>query len=134
MKKKNILITILAAGAFLLVGLQAVSVAMSKGHMGYLADALCAEKKVSAGGFNLITSPEKHTVACMNMPPCLKSGFGVFLKDDASGNYVFHKFDAKGTELAKAMLKKTDRTDNMKISVNGVFQNGIVMVDSISEV
>jgi len=118
--------------ALLVVSLQTVSFAMPNAQTGYLADVLCATNRKSAGGFDLTTTPEKHTVMCMNMPPCVKSGYGIFLKDGA-GRYAFFKFDGKGNELAKGLLGKTKRADNMSIKVAGKLVGDTFMVASLME-
>jgi len=122
----------IVVAALLVVSLQTVSFAMSNAHTGYLADVLCAKNGKSAANFNLLTNPEKHTVACMKMPPCVKSGYGIFMKDGA-GRYAFFKFDGKGTELAKELLDKTKRADNMSVKVTGELVGDTFMVESLME-
>jgi len=90
----------------------------SKDLTGYLSDVACATKGVAGDGANLSTHPEKHTVACMKMPACMASGFGILIKAK-SGEYTFVKFDQKGNEMAKKLLEATKKTDNMKIKVQG---------------
>ena len=110
-----------------------LTAAKTDGYDGYLSDVLCAVNGVSAGGFNLTASPEKHTVMCMQMPPCESSGYGVFMKDAQSGKYVFYKFDSQGNELAKKLLKNTQKADHMRIVVTGSMGNGMIKVDQLVE-
>jgi len=130
-KKYNFIMVVMVA-ALLVVSLQAVSFAMSHVQTGYLSDVMCAKNGESGGGFDLLKSPEKHTVACMKMPPCVKSGYGIFMKDGA-GRYAFFKFDAKGTELAKGLLDKTKKDDNVGIKVTGKLVGDTFMVESLME-
>jgi hypothetical protein len=119
---------------FLLVVLfQVVAFAGPTEYVGYLSDVKCAVKGTAGDGANLQTNPEKHTVACMKMPGCAASGYGVLVKDEKGGKYVFHKFDAKGNEIAKKLLKTTKRTDNMNIMVKGVMGKDAIKVETIVE-
>jgi hypothetical protein len=133
MDKKNVWILTTFVAILLIISLQAVSFAEAKNHVGYLADVLCGQKGVSAFGSNLITNPEKHTVACMKMPPCEASGYGIYMKDAKSGKYVFYKFDEKGTELAKGLLKNTKKANNMLIKVEGTLDEDTIIVENIIE-
>lgn len=132
MVKKYKFIMAIVVGALLVVALQAVSFAMSDAHTGYLSDVMCAENGKSAAGFNLLTNPEKHTVGCMLMPPCVKSGYGIFMKDGA-GRYAYFKFDGKGNKLAKGLLDQTQKDDNMSVKVTGKLVGNTFMVESLME-
>ena len=103
-----------------------------KEFVGYLSDAACAKNGVAGDGANLATNPEKHTVACMKMPACMASGYGILMKNK-SGKYVFTKFDPKGTDLAKKILESTKKMDNMKIKVMGMKSKNMIQVESITE-
>jgi len=102
--------------------------------MGYLSDVKCAESNngISADGFNLKLNPEKHTVKCMKMPPCAMSGYGMFIKGN-DGKYSFYRFDKKGAEMSKELLKKTKKKDNVSIHVMGVLKDNIIHVDTLQE-
>jgi hypothetical protein len=91
----------------------------SKDLTGYLSDVACGTKGIAGDGANLATHPEKHTVACMKMPACMSSGYGILIKAK-SGEYTFVKFDQKGNEMAKKLLEATKKTDNMKIKAQGM--------------
>ncbi len=129
-KYKFIMSVILVA--LVVVSLQTVSFAMSNAHTGYLSDVMCAKNGESGGGFNLLTNPEKHTVMCMKMPPCVKSGYGIFMKDGL-GRYAFFKLDGKGSALAKGLLDKTQKDDNMSVKVTGKLVGDTFLVESIVE-
>lgn len=136
--KKGVLVT----GVFLAMSMALTVWGMDKASdspkskvvMGYISDVKCAESPngVSADGFNLKETPEKHTTACMKMPVCEASGYGVFLKG-SDGKYSFTKFDKKGNDLVKAFLKKTRKKDGLMMDVTGTFKNGILHVESIKE-
>ena len=52
----------------------------SKEFTGYLSDVACATKAMAGDGADLTTNPEKHTVACLKMPACMASGYGILIK------------------------------------------------------
>jgi hypothetical protein len=133
MVKQIKLIMAVVIGAFLIISLQTVSFATSDTYTGYLSDVLCAKNGKSPDGFNLLKSPEKHTVGCMLMRSCVKSGYGIFIKDGA-GQYSFFKFDSKGTKLAKGLLDQTDREDNMGVKVTGQLVGDTLMVTNLIEI
>ena len=133
MNKHKLLILTVFVAALFLISLQTVSFAGSQDHVGFLADVRCGNNGESAGGFNLITNPEKHTVVCMKMRPCKASGYGLYIKDGESGKYVFYKFDEKGTELSKGLLKNTKKADNMLIKVKGTLDKDTIVVENIIE-
>jgi len=119
--------------SLLLLLLQVVAFAHSTEYVGYLSDVMCASKGIAGDGANLQTNPEKHTVACMRMPDCAASGYGVLIKDKKAGKYIFYKFHEKGNEIAKKLLETTKKTDNMQIKVKGTMIKDIIMVESIVE-
>ena len=107
---------------------------MGKVVMGYLSDVKCATSPngIALDGANLATNPEKHTAACLKMPSCEASGYGIYMKD-SGGKYAFMKFDSKGNDLAKAYLKKTKRKDGLIVDVTGTAEGNIYKVEKISE-
>jgi hypothetical protein len=113
--------------------LQVVVFAKSTEYVGYLSDVMCASKGIAGDGTNLQKSPKKHTVACMKMPDCASSGYGVFIKDKEADKYIFYKFDKKGNDIAKKLLETTKKTDNMKMKVKGTMIKDLIMVESIVE-
>lgn len=133
MNKNNLLILTIFVAALFFIALQTVSFAKSQDHVGFLADVRCGINGESAGGYNLITNPEKHTIVCMKMKPCKASGYGLFIKDGESGKYVFYKFNEKGTELSKGLLKNTKKADNMLIKVKGTLDEDTIIVEDIIE-
>ena len=113
--------------------LQVVVFAKSTEYVGYLSDVMCASKGIAGDGTNLHKNPKKHTVACMKMPDCASSGYGVFIKDKEAGKYIFYRFHEKGNDIAKKLLETTKKTDTIKIKVKGTMIKDIIMVESIVE-
>jgi hypothetical protein len=96
---------------------------LNEEYTGILIDADCSGT----------ASPGKHTKACSLMPGCIKSGFGIDVKQ-ADGTWKFIKFDARGQKLAKEnILDKTKRESNLTIVVQGILKNGVLEVASITE-
>ena len=132
MKRKGFFVTVISFAA-LSAGLLFAQ-GKSTVVMGYLTDVKCATAPngVSADGADMANTPEKHTAACMRMPACEVSGYGVMLKGK-NGKYALLKFDQKGTDLAKAYLKKTKRKDGLVLDVKGVIDGVVIKVESVKE-
>jgi hypothetical protein len=99
---------------------------------GILSDVRCWTAGTAGDGTDMRMNPEKHTVACLKMPDCMKSGYGIVMKDTA-GKYEFYKFDAAGSKMAVDLLNKTTKTDKMMITVMGTKQKDMIEVESIVE-
>jgi len=99
---------------------------------GILSDVRCWTAGTAGDGTDMKMNPEKHTIACLKMPDCMKSGYGIVMKDTA-GKYEFYKFDAAGTKMAVDLLNNTTKTDNMTITVIGTKQKDMIKVESIVE-
>lgn len=106
----------------------------SKGIYGYLSDKLCSTTSngISADGANMKTNPENHTVSCMLVDSCSKSGFGLMIKGK-DGMYTFTKFDKNGNEKALTLLKNTKRQNGMYVEVSGKKIKNEIIVSSIAE-
>ncbi len=102
--------------------------------MGYLSDVMSAESNngVTADGIDLKKNPEKLTVVKMKTLPSAMSGYGLFEKG-SDGKYSFHRFDKKGTDLSKDLLKKTDKKNGISVHVTGELKGNIIYVESIQE-
>jgi hypothetical protein len=89
--------------------------------VGFLTDVQCGESfesdKMAAG----------HTKECCLMPACAASGFGLYTKKKLI------KFDAAGSEKAKAYLQATKREKNLKVKVKGEMQGDVFAVVSIED-
>jgi hypothetical protein len=64
----------------------------------------------------------------------MASGYGLIIRNTETGKYNFYKFDEKGDEIARKLLKTTNKTDNMQIKVRGtVDKKMVIKVKSIEE-
>ncbi|OHD11277.1 MAG: hypothetical protein A2Y34_14325 [Spirochaetes bacterium GWC1_27_15] len=101
---------------------------------GYICDVLCGVKGKDLGNENLIKNPQKHTVACMKMSSCAKSGFGIFIKDKGKDTYTFYRFAKAGNSLAyKNIIEKTTKKEGVFIEVKGTLKNKTITLTSIIE-
>jgi hypothetical protein len=90
---------------------------------GYLLDKMCSTKVMSSK--NPSAAIKKHTAKCSE--ECQAGGYGVMV------NKKYYEFDAKGNELATAILKDTKKTDSLSIQVTGTIQGNKINVDSLKE-
>jgi hypothetical protein len=81
-----------------------------------LMDADCAGSKSDKA--------DTHTRSCALK--CADSGFGVVVDNK------FVPLDAKGNELAKAALEKSDKKDHLRVTVEGELKDGVIQVSSLS--
>ena len=93
---------------------------------GYVVDKACSAGRAKAA--DPMAAAANHTRDCALMPNCAASGYGVF----ADGKY--YEFDAKGTELAKAMLEASKKTKGLKATVTGTVKDSKLAVEKIEEV
>jgi hypothetical protein len=126
--KKNLIIPVFA----LLVALSMIVVALAQGgatsFSGPIVDQMCAGGMVKKGSHSGAAG-HSGKAGCALKEACAKSGFGVF----ADGK--FHKFDAKGNELAKAALEKSSKDTGVNFKVTGKADSeGNIAVTSIEEV
>jgi hypothetical protein len=134
-------LVLLACLVILLVSaLSLIAVEKAKGPMktamtersfaGFLSDQNCGMSGKDPMGNDLVMYPGKNTVA--NMKTNEKSGFGLYIKGQ-SGKYVFHKFDMKGSEMAKTqILDKTTMKNNIMVTVMGTLdKDGMINVKTI---
>lgn len=70
-------------------------------------------------------NPDAHTKACAMQ--CAKSGFGIFTQDGK-----FLKFDAKGNQEMMDALKKSNKTDHLRVDVKGEQSGDTIKVESLS--
>lgn len=89
---------------------------------GVLMDKMCSAKAVT-GGQSVATA---HDRECALMPPCQKSGYGVFTEDNR-----FLVFDSAGNTKALAALKKSKKKDDLKVTVSGEVQGDTIKVASL---
>jgi hypothetical protein len=81
-----------------------------------LVDKQCSRKAAA--------NPDAHTKQCAM--GCAGSGFGILTSDGK-----FLKFDKAGDEQALAALKQTDKTDHLRVTVDGEEKDGVIAVKSV---
>jgi hypothetical protein len=82
-----------------------------------LMDAGCSAKKEK------MANPDAHARACALQ--CAKTGYGAVV----DGKFV--KFDAKGNEIAKEALLKSDKKDHLRVTIKGELKDGVIQVSSL---
>jgi hypothetical protein len=85
---------------------------------GFVVDVKCAT--------GLDVKDREHPVSCSLK--CADSGFAVVARDN------LYKLDENGNKLALALLKETKTKKGLAVSVVGTLQEGILYVDTMSEV
>lgn len=88
---------------------------------GYLVDLACAAEDGQKAGFGA-----SHTKDCLQMPDCVKSGYGV-LTDDKK---VVH-FDPAGNEQAKKFIAALKKDKDVKVAVTGTVKGDNITVNKI---
>ena len=86
---------------------------------GILMDKMCSAKAAKGGQQAAVM----HTRECALMPPCQKSGYGVFTSDNR-----FLTFDDAGNAKALAALNASKKKDNLKVQVTGDVQGDSIKV------
>src|SRR5262249_7401754 len=124
MKKQAI---ILIAFAALVIAASAVLAHEKVKLSGYVVDVMCFSEHAKDATDVAKKAAAEHDRSCALMEECVKSGYGIY----ADGKW--YPFDAKGNELAKAMLEKTKKKDNIKVTVEGVNHDGKILVEKITE-
>jgi hypothetical protein len=87
---------------------------------GYVVDVKCAT--------GLDVKDREHPISCALMPKCAESGFAVVAKDN------LYKLDENGNKLALAILKETKTKKGLAVSIIGTLKDGLLHVDTMSEV
>ena len=91
---------------------------------GVLIDQACGAKMMTEA------DPEKaasgHPKSCATKDDCAASGYAVI-----SGKEMI-KFDDHGNQLAKDFLAKTDKTEDLRVNVEGVRTGDQIAVTSIN--
>lgn len=88
---------------------------------GHLVDLACAAEDGQKAGFGA-----KHTKDCLQMPECVKSGYGVLTADKK-----VIKFDAAGNEQAKKFIAEMKATKDVKVDVTGAVTGDSMTVSKI---
>ncbi len=89
---------------------------------GYLVDMYCVRERKTEG----VSLGKQHTRLCLQMPPCVKSGYAVMTPD----NQVL-KFDDKGTQKAMKLLEKTHQEKGYVVQVSGKISGNEIQVSKI---
>lgn len=92
---------------------------------GYVVDAQCAGDM--AGKEDVMTRAANHTKKCALNDRCAESGYGLF----SDGKW--YKFDEAGDKLAKDLIEKTTKKDQIAVEVAGKMGDGTMAVTSIKE-
>jgi len=104
-------------------------------YSGWLVDQLCAYSPTGEAGDGTRPNenPEQHSRKCALMPPCIASGYGIFI-EKKDGGYAFYKFDKKGSTLAEKYLKGTSKEDHIAVKVTGSMKGNVIKVKTLTEV
>ncbi len=89
---------------------------------GVLMDKMCSMKAAKEGQ----KAATMHTRECALMPPCQKSGYGVFT---AEGKFL--TFDDAGNAKALAALQASQKKDDLKVTVTGDVQGDTIKVANL---
>ena len=89
---------------------------------GYLVDLACAKEEGQTPGFGA-----KHSKMCLQMPECVKSGYGVLTEDKK-----VIKFDAASNAKAKQFISGLEKTKDIKVSVTGTLNGERIAVSKIA--
>jgi hypothetical protein len=117
----------IAAAVLVIAGLavgrvvQAQAQAQTQTLKGHLVDVMCATKHAAEADYIA-----NHDKKCLLMEGCVKSGYSLVTAD---GKVL--KLDAKGSQQALDLIKKTERTSNWTVAVNGTVAGDTITVASI---
>lgn len=87
---------------------------------GFVVDVHCAT--------GLDVRDREHTVSCSLMPNCSESGYAIVAKD------TLYKLDENGNTLVLAILRETKTKKGLAVAVVGTLKDGLLYVDTMSEV
>ena len=99
------------AVSLLTIGLSYAASGKAVTYKGWVVDQLCASKGTAFDGIDLKTSPQNHSVGCALMPPCITSGYGIYV-DKGDGSFDFYKLDKKGSCSARGHRYAQGRHDS----------------------
>jgi hypothetical protein len=106
----------------LLLAAAAISaVAADTKIQGYLVDIACASAEGQRANFGI-----KHSKACLQMPDCANSGYGL-LTDDKK----IIRFDAASNEKAKQFIADLKKSNDIKVNVTGTMNGDKMSVSKI---
>ena len=122
--KRTIILSMLAVG---LIVVSTVRAHEKVKLTGYVVDVVCAADHTKDNPEDATKFAAEHDKECALMEECVKSGYGIF----AEGKW--YPFDAKGATLAKALIEKTAKKDNIKVTVEGIKHEGKILVEKLTE-
>src|SRR5262244_2013481 len=88
---------------------------------GYLVDLECARAEGAKAGFGA-----EHTKECLQMPDCVKGGYGVLTPDKK-----IIRFDNAGNDQAKKFIATMKKEKDIKVTVTGAVTGGSMTVSKI---
>ena len=94
---------------------------------GYVVDVKCASEHANSGTYDTLKFAANHTKQCALEEACVRSGYSIF----ADGQWF--PFDARGNELAKALIEKTQKKDHIMMTVEGIKHEGKILVQKLTE-
>ena len=112
----------IAGALVVMAGLSMTGAAQGQTLKGTLMDVACSSHHASEAGYT-----ESHDKKCLLMDSCVKSGYSLVTADKK-----VLKFDAKGNDLALALITKTEREKDWKVSVAGTVTGDTIAVSNIS--
>ena len=110
-----------ASTALVVLGLTVSGAAQGQTMKGHLMDIACSSHHATEAGYT-----ESHDKKCLLMDACVKSGYSLVTADKK-----VLKFDAKGNEMALALIKKTDHDKDWKVSVMGTVTGDMIAVSDL---
>ncbi|MGZ6970526.1 MAG: hypothetical protein ACXVID_02570 [Thermoanaerobaculia bacterium] len=120
MRKLAAALTCLALAVLVLVTAAPASAAEQTWKGVTVMDRMCFAK--------MKDTPEKHTKDCLLK--CESSGYGLLTVDGKDKKFI--KFDSKGNDLTVEALKASTKTVDLKATVVGEMEGGVIKVKSIS--
>ena len=134
LRKKTITIMVLVfAVSLLAIGLSYAASGKAVTYKGWVVDQLCASKGTAFDGIDLKTSPQNHSVGCALMPPCITSGYGIYV-DKGDGSFDFYKLDKSGSDLALIILKNETKKDHVQLEVTGMLKGDTIQAKTLKEI
>jgi len=100
----------------------ATAIASAAEVKGILMDKMCSAKAATGGQ----TAAKGHERSCAMMPPCEKSGYGVFSADNR-----FLTFSPSGNVMAAKALKDSTKKDDLTVTVSGAIKGQTIDVASL---
>ena len=107
--------------ALVVIGLSVSGAAQGQAQKGTLMDIACSSHHATEAGYT-----ESHDKKCLLRGSCVKSGYSLVTADKK-----VLKFDAKGNELALALIKSSDHDKDWRVSVDGKVTGDTIAVSGI---